>query len=137
MDNTTFFQALKIATNFCHMTVGLAQFAYMVRIFLFYLVLVFMAGFNNYILSIQEYVWDLREISRLKEWPYFLHEIWKLVAKQKMNFNDALKVVYEMDMFHSFKFAVEAELNGDKLFGLEYRVTFILAILQAHLLRSD
>lgn len=47
------------------MTVGLAQFAYMVRIFLFYLVLVFMAGFNNYILSIQEYVWDLREISRL------------------------------------------------------------------------
>ncbi|BAD87225.1 unknown protein [Oryza sativa Japonica Group] len=97
MDNTTFFQALKIATNFCHMTVGLAQFAYM------------------------EYVWDLREISRLKEWPYFLHEIWKLVAKQKMNFNDALKVVYEMDMFHSFKFAVEAELNGDKLFGLEYR----------------
>lgn len=54
-----------------------------------------------------------------------------------MNFNDALKVVYEMDMFHSFKFAGEAELNGDKLFGLEYRVTFILAILQAHLLRSD
>lgn len=67
------------------MTVGLAQFAYMVRIFLFYLVLVFMAGFNNYILSIQEYVWDLREISRLMEWPYFLHEIWKLVAKQKVS----------------------------------------------------
>ncbi|CAL5068476.1 unnamed protein product [Urochloa decumbens] len=38
-------------------------------------------------------------------------EIWKRVAKQKMNFKDALKQIYEQDMFSSINYEIKCELE--------------------------
>nr|XP_051182169.1 uncharacterized protein LOC127296177 isoform X2 [Lolium perenne] len=85
-------QALRIATEFPHMTVRLAAFAY------------------------SEYILELRKDASIKDLDLVYFEIWRLVIKDKRNYMDAVREVYGMDKFHIHKRVMEAELNSYPVF---------------------
>ncbi|XP_047052973.1 uncharacterized protein LOC124659057 isoform X2 [Lolium rigidum] len=85
-------QALRIATEFPHMTVRLAAFAY------------------------TEYILELRKDASLKDLDLVYFEIWRLVIRDKKIYMDAVKEVYGMDKFHIHKRVMDAELNSAPVF---------------------
>ncbi|XP_047056874.1 uncharacterized protein LOC124663193 [Lolium rigidum] len=92
MDTTGWRQALRIATDFPHMTLRLASFAY------------------------REYISELRNDAALKDLDLVYFEIWRLVVKDNKSYMDAVKLVHETEKFHMHKRTMEAELTGAPVF---------------------
>ncbi|XBI68753.1 hypothetical protein VPH35_047908 [Triticum aestivum] len=88
LDTRAWRQALRIATDFAHMTVRLAAFAY------------------------NEYILEMDKNASLKDIDLLYFEIWRRVAKKNLSYMDAVKEVYEMDKFDVHKRRLDGELKG-------------------------
>ncbi|EAY98307.1 hypothetical protein OsI_20215 [Oryza sativa Indica Group] len=76
-----------------------------------------LAGFRDHIWSIQF------DFNHYKDFDGVYFEIWKRVAKRKMNFREALLEVYREDMFPVRKISIKYEL--DNMFPSQEEVTDI------------
>ncbi|XBI68756.1 hypothetical protein VPH35_047911 [Triticum aestivum] len=88
LDTRAWRQALRIATDFAHITVRLAAFAY------------------------NEYILEMDKNASLKDIDLVYFEIWRRVAKKNLSYIDAVKEVYEMDKFDVHKRRLDGELKG-------------------------
>jgi len=81
-------QALKIATQFSHMTVPLAAFAY------------------------DEFIYEMEMDASLKDIDLLYFEIWRRVTKENKSYIDAVREVYASNKFPVHKRRLDAELTG-------------------------
>ncbi|KAL6633540.1 hypothetical protein ACP70R_026211 [Stipagrostis hirtigluma subsp. patula] len=106
LTNRGAFQAMKIATRFTKISVGLAHLAFM-----------------EYISNLSEDFYNSKELDGV------FFEVWKRVTKQQKSFRDALKEVHELNKFQLRQRLMEYVLQHDcsdmeTHFGLE-RLAFM------------
>lgn len=65
--------------------------------------------------AFQEYIWSMRfDCCNYKDFDGVYFEVWKRVAKQKMEFTDALSELYREDMFPLRNVDIKDELRSTR-----------------------